>query len=113
MKKIECYLQPHDLDDVIRALSEAGVPGLSVTEIRGFGVQRGFARGEEPEPGGYVLRPKIKIELVVPDPDVERFVEVIQAARRGTRIGEGKLFVTPVEDALRTRTGERGVAALT
>jgi len=112
MKKIECYVQPFDVDAIAGSMVAAGVIGMSVTEIRGFGVQRGFGRGEEMKPGEYVFHPKTKIEVVVSDADVDRVIEACKTAIKSRRIGEGKIFVTPVEDAIRSRTGEQGEAAI-
>ena len=106
MKQITAVIKPFKLDEVREALSEIGVTGLTVTEVKGFGRQKGHTelyRGAE-----YVVDflPKVKIEVVVPDGDVERCVEaVIKAARTG-KIGDGKIFVTPVERVIRIRTGE-------
>ena len=108
MKKIEAVIKPFKLDEVKDALSEVGLQGLTVTEAKGFGRQKGHTelyRGAE-----YIVDflPKVKIELVVADAMVERAVEAIQEAARTGRIGDGKIFVTGVEDAIRIRTGERG-----
>ncbi len=108
MKKIEAVIKPFKLDEVKDALHEVGLQGLTVTEARGFGRQKGHTelyRGAE-----YIVDflPKVKIELVVEDAMVERAVETIQEAARTGRIGDGKIFVTAVEDAIRIRTGERG-----
>ena len=113
MKKIEAIIKPFKLDDAKQALGEIGVQGLSVSEIKGFGRQKGHSelyRGAE-----YVVDflPKLKLEVVVPDEAVEKVtVALTQAARTG-KIGDGKIFVLPVEEAVRIRTGERGDAALT
>ena len=112
MKKIEAIVKPFKLDEVREALSEVGVTGLTVTEVKGFGRQKGHTelyRGAE-----YVVDflPKVKLELVVEDGVVERAVEAIQQAAKTDRIGDGKIFVTEVLDAIRIRTGERGVDAL-
>ena len=112
MKKVEAIIKPFKLDDVKEALQDAGVQGMTVTEIKGFGRQKGHTelyRGAE-----YVVDflPKVKIEIVVEDGIVERAVEVIQQAARTDRIGDGKIFVSTVEDAIRIRTGERGTDAL-
>jgi len=112
MKKIEAIIKPFKLDDVKEALTEIGVIGMTVTEVRGFGRQKGHTelyRGAE-----YVVDflPKVKIEIVVEDGVVERAVEVIEQAAKTDRIGDGKIFVIPVEDAIRIRTGERGGDAL-
>ncbi len=112
MKKIECFVQPFDIDAIAESMVSAGVLGMSVTEIKGFGVQRGFGRGEEVKPGEYLFHPKTKIEVVVSDEDVDRVVEACKTAIKSKRIGEGKIFVTPVDDAIRARTGEQGEAAI-
>ena len=112
MKKIEAIIKPFKLDDVREALSEAGVSGLTVTEVKGFGRQKGHTelyRGAE-----YVVDflPKVKIELVVADEMLDRCVETIVAAARTGKIGDGKIFVTTVEQVVRIRTGERGADAI-
>jgi nitrogen regulatory protein P-II 1 len=112
MKKIEGIIKPFKLDDVKNALIEAGVHGLTVTEVRGFGRQKGHTelyRGAE-----YVvdLVPKVKIEAVVPDDLVEKAVAAMKDTARTGRIGDGKVFVSPVVDAVRIRTGERGDAGI-
>ena len=112
MKKIEAIIKPFKLDDVKEALQEIGLQGLTVTEAKGFGRQKGHTelyRGAE-----YVVDflPKIKIELVVSDNRVDAAVEAIQAAARTGRIGDGKIFITPVEAAVRILTGETGDDAL-
>jgi nitrogen regulatory protein P-II 1 len=112
MKKIECYIQPYDLGTVAEALAVEGVVGMSVAEVKGFGVQKGFTRGEAPADGAYVFHPKMKVEMVVAENDVERIVASIQKSLKSKQIGEGKIFVTPVDDAIRTRTGERGRDAI-
>ena len=112
MKKIEAIIKPFKLDEVREALSEIGVTGLTVTEVKGFGRQKGHTelyRGAE-----YVVDflPKVKVEVIVSDTLVERAIEaVIKAARTG-KIGDGKIFVTTVEQVVRIRTGESGEAAV-
>ena len=112
MKKIEAVIKPFKLDDVKDALSEAGVKGLTVVEAKGFGRQKGHTelyRGAE-----YVVDflPKVKVEVVVEDGQVERVVEAIQKAAHTGRIGDGKIFISPIEEAIRIRTGEAGSGAL-
>jgi nitrogen regulatory protein P-II 1 len=112
MKKIEAIIKPFKLDEVKDALHEIGLQGITVTEAKGFGRQRGHTelyRGAE-----YVVDflPKVKIEIVLEDNQVERAVEAIQAAAHTGRIGDGKIFITSVEDAIRIRTGERGSDAI-
>jgi nitrogen regulatory protein P-II 1 len=108
MKKVEAIIKPFKLDEVKDALSKLSIQGLTVTEVKGFGRQKGHTelyRGAE-----YVVDflPKVKIELVVDDPTVPQVVEAIIAAARTGRIGDGKIFVLPIEEAVRIRTGERG-----
>jgi nitrogen regulatory protein P-II 1 len=112
MKKIEAIIKPFKLDEVKEALQEAGVQGLSVTEVKGFGRQKGHTelyRGAE-----YVVDflPKVKIEVVLPDDLVEPAISAIIAAARTDKIGDGKIFVYPVEQAIRIRTGETGDDAI-
>jgi nitrogen regulatory protein P-II 1 len=112
MKKIEAIIKPFKLDEVREALSEIGVTGLTVTEVKGFGRQKGHTelyRGAE-----YVVDflPKVKVEVVVPNELVDRAIEaVIKAARTG-KIGDGKIFVTGIETVIRIRTGETDEAAI-
>ena len=112
MKKIDCIIKPFKLDDVREALSEAGVSGLTVTEVKGFGRQKGHTelyRGAE-----YVVDflPKVKIEIVVADDMLDRCIEEITGAARTGKIGDGKIFVTTVEQVVRIRTGEQGPEAI-
>ncbi len=112
MKKIEAIIKPFKLDEVKEALQEAGVQGLSVIEVKGFGRQKGHTelyRGAE-----YVVDflPKVKIEAVLPDAQVEAAIEAIMSAARTDKIGDGKIFVSTVEQAIRIRTGETGDDAL-
>ncbi len=106
MKKIEAIIKPFKLDEVKEALHEIGVSGITVTEARGFGRQKGHTelyRGAE-----YVVDflPKVKLEVIVADDQTDRVVEAVAAAAQTGRIGDGKIFVYPVERALRIRTGE-------
>lgn len=112
MKKIEAIIKPFKLDDVKEALQEVGVQGITVIEARGFGRQKGHTelyRGAE-----YVVDflPKVKIEVVVDDAMVEPAIEAILAAAQTGRIGDGKIFVSAVEEVIRIRTGERGPHAI-
>jgi nitrogen regulatory protein PII len=112
MKKIEAIIKPFKLDEVREALSEIGVAGLTVTEVKGFGRQKGHTelyRGAE-----YVVDflPKVKVELVIPDTLVEPAIEAIVKSARTGKIGDGKLFVTSVEQVVRIRTGESGEQAI-
>ncbi len=112
MKKIEAIIKPFKLDEVKDALHEIGLQGITVTEAKGFGRQRGHTelyRGAE-----YVVDflPKVKIEVVLDDTLLERALEAIQQAAQTGRIGDGKIFVTTVEEVIRIRTGERGRDAI-
>jgi nitrogen regulatory protein P-II 1 len=112
VKKVEAIIKPFKLDEVKQALSEIGVAGLTATEVKGFGRQKGHTelyRGAE-----YVVDflPKVKVEVVVSDALVTKVVEVIERAAKTGRIGDGKIFVVPVEEVIRIRTGERGEDAL-
>jgi nitrogen regulatory protein P-II 1 len=112
MKKIEAIIKPFKLDEVKNALHEVGITGMTVSEVKGFGRQKGHTevyRGAE-----YVIDflPKVKIEVVLDDALAARAVEAIMQAAKTDKIGDGKIFVLPVEEALRIRTGERGPDAV-
>ncbi len=112
MKKVEAIIKPFKLDDVKEALTEIGIVGMTVTEVRGFGRQKGHSelyRGSE-----YTIDflPKVKVEIVVPDSQISKVVETITSAAKTGSIGDGKVFVLDVEESLRIRTGERGEAAI-
>ncbi len=112
MKKIEAIIKPFKLDEVKNALHEIGISGMTVSEVRGFGRQKGHTevyRGAE-----YVIDflPKVKIEVVVDDRLAQRAVEAIQQAAKTDKIGDGKIFVVPIEEAVRIRTRERGPDAV-
>jgi nitrogen regulatory protein P-II 1 len=112
MKKLEAIIKPFKLDEVKSALHEIGVTGMTVSEVQGFGRQKGHTeiyRGAE-----YTVDflPKVKIEVVLDDALVPRAIEVVQQAARTDKIGDGKIFVFPVEEAVRIRTGERGPDAI-
>ncbi|OQX10806.1 MAG: transcriptional regulator [Desulfobulbaceae bacterium A2] len=112
MKKIEAIIKPFKLDEVKDALNDMGITGMTISEVKGYGRQKGHKevyRGAE-----YVVDfiPKVKIEVVVDDAMVEKVVGAIQQAARTGKIGDGKVFILPVEDVLRVRTGERGTEAV-
>ncbi len=112
MKKIEAIIKPFKLDEVKEALHEVGLQGITVIEAKGFGRQKGHTelyRGAE-----YVVDflPKVKIELIIDDDMLERAVEAIQQAAHTGRIGDGKIFISSVEEAIRVRTGEKGKDAI-
>ena len=112
MKKIEAIIKPFKLDEVKDSLNEIGIQGITVSEVKGFGRQKGHTelyRGAE-----YVVDfiPKIKMEIIVSDDVAAKVVEAIEQAAKTGRIGDGKIFITPIEDVVRIRTGERGEDAL-
>lgn len=112
MKKLECIIRPFKLEEVKEALSSVGVRGMTVSEVRGFGRSRGHTelyRGSE-----YTIEfvPKLKIEIVVAEENVDKVVDAVQQAGSTGKIGDGKIFVQPVDETIRIRTGERGPAAV-
>ena len=113
MQKIEAIIRPEKLDDVKNALAAAGIAGLNIVHVTGRGVQKGVVHmGRGGETYEVDMLPKVKIEVVVPDGQVERLVNTICDAAHTGRIGDGKIFVIPIADAIRVRTRERGDAAL-
>lgn len=112
MKKLECIIRPFKLEEVKEALSSVGVRGMSVSEIRGFGRSRGHTelyRGSE-----YTIEfvPKLKLEIIVAEENVDKVIEAVQQAASTGKIGDGKIFVQPIDETIRIRTGERGPAAV-
>jgi len=112
MRKVEAIIKPFKLDEVKEALNEIGIQGITVSEVKGFGRQKGHTelyRGAE-----YVVDfiPKIKMEIIVSDDQAAQVVEAIENAAKTGRIGDGKIFVTPIDEVVRIRTGERGEDAL-
>ena len=112
MKKVEAIIKPFKLDEVKEALSEVGIQGMTVSEVKGFGRQKGHTelyRGAE-----YVVDflPKIKMEIIVKDELAQRVIDTVQNAAKTGRIGDGKIFVTSIDEVLRIRTGEKGEEAL-
>ncbi len=112
MKKIEAVIKPFKLDEVKDALNAIGVQGITVTEVKGFGRQKGHTelyRGAE-----YVVDflPKVKLEIIAADSLAPKIIDTIETAAKTGRIGDGKIFVSPVEEVIRIRTGERGEAAI-
>ncbi|NIS75378.1 MAG: P-II family nitrogen regulator [Deltaproteobacteria bacterium] len=108
MKKVECIIKPYRLEEVKEALNRIGVPGMTISEIRGFGRQKGHTelyRGSE-----YVVEfvPKIKIEVVILDSQLDQVLETVRENANTGKIGDGKIFVMPVEESIRIRTGESG-----
>ncbi len=112
MKKVEAVIKPFKLDEVKEALNDAGVQGMTLTEVKGFGRQKGHKeiyRGAEYQVD---FIPKIKIETVVEDASAERVIKAILKAAGTGKIGDGKIFISPIEDAIRIRTGEKGNDAI-
>ena len=112
MKKLEAIIKPFKLDEIKEALNELGLQGITVLEAKGFGRQKGHTelyRGAE-----YIVDflPKVKIELIIEDQQLETAIEAIQKAAHTGRIGDGKIFISSIEDAIRIRTGERGAEAV-
>ncbi|OGH96409.1 MAG: transcriptional regulator [Candidatus Melainabacteria bacterium GWA2_34_9] len=112
MKKIDAIIKPFKLDEVKNALNDIGVQGMTVTEVKGFGRQKGIVevyRGAE-----YHIQfiPKVKLEIVVNDDIVEQVVQIIQEKAQTGEIGDGKIFISPIEETIRIRTGERGEGAI-
>ena len=112
MKKIECIIKPFKLEDVKEALSELGIKGMTVSEVKGFGRQQGHTelyRGAE-----YVVEfiPKVKLEIVLDDERLDQCIEVIINSARTGKIGDGKIFITNIENIMRIRTGEKGSEAI-
>ena len=112
MRKIEAIIQPHKLEDVKEALKNSGVDGMTITEVRGHGRQKGHTevyRGAEYKVD---LLPKVKLEMVIPEANVNQVVETITAAARSGKIGDGKIFISSLDDVVRIRNGERGETAV-
>ncbi len=112
MKKVEAIIKPFKLEEVKEALSSNGIKGLTVIEVKGFGRQKGHKelyRGAEYE---IEFLPKVKLEIVVPDHELDTVIETIVTSARTGRLGDGKVFVTPIEEVIRIRTGERGSEAV-
>jgi nitrogen regulatory protein P-II 1 len=112
MKKIEAIIKPHKLEEVKEALNEIGIKGMTVTEIKGYGRQKGHKeiyRGAEYQVD---FMPKVKIEIVVEKDQADQVVETIVKSARTGKIGDGKIFILPVEEVIRIRTGERGESAI-
>ena len=112
MKRIEAIIRAEKIDDVKTALAEAGHVGMTTYEVRGRGRQKGYSRFYRGRQFRYDLLPKLKIELVVDDKDVDGVVDVIKSKAATGDVGDGKIFIFPVEDVVRIRTGERGIEAV-
>ena len=112
MKKIEAIIKPFKLDDVREALTDIGITGMTVTEVKGFGRQKGHTEVYRGAEYAVDFLPKIKMELVLRDDQVDQAVDVIIETARSGEIGDGKIFIFPVEEAIRIRTGERSDSAV-
>jgi nitrogen regulatory protein P-II len=112
MKKIEAVIKPFKLDDVREALTEIGISGMTVSEVKGFGRQKGHTEIYRGAEYAVDFLPKVKVELVLADEDVERAIDIIVETAQSGKIGDGKIFVLPVEEVIRIRTGERAEAAI-
>jgi nitrogen regulatory protein P-II 1 len=112
VKKIEAIVKPFKLDEVREALAKAGVTGLTITEVKGFGRQKGHTELYHGAVYRVEFLPMVKVEILVDDSQVASVVDTLMATARTGRIGDGKIFVLPVDDAMRIRTGERGPAAI-
>ena len=112
MKKIEAIIKPFKIDEVREALSEVGVVGMSVSEVKGFGRQKGHKEIYRGSEYNVDFLPKVKIEMVLSDEKVEEVIDAIRNAANTDKIGDGKIFVVPVEQAVRIRTNERGAEAV-
>jgi nitrogen regulatory protein P-II 1 len=112
MKKIEAIIQPHKLEDVKEALVAAGVDGITISEVHGHGRQKGHTETYRGAEYKVDVRPKIKLELVVPDSQLERIVNVISDSAKTGKIGDGKIFISSIENAVRIRNGDLGESAL-
>ena len=112
MKKIEAIVQPHKLDSVKEALKSAGIDGLTIYEVHGYGRQKGHTETYRGAEYKVDVLPKVKIELVIGEKDLDRVVSVIMEAARTGKIGDGKIFISSIDEAVRIRNGDRGEMAL-
>ncbi|HXA13885.1 MAG TPA: P-II family nitrogen regulator [Opitutaceae bacterium] len=112
MKKIEAIINPFKLDEVKTALTEAGIIGMTMTEVKGFGRQKGHSEVYRGSEYAVDFRPKVKVEIVLADDVVEKAIQIISKAAKTGKIGDGKIFISPMEDVVRIRTEERGPTAL-
>jgi nitrogen regulatory protein PII len=112
MKQIEAIIKPFKLDEVKEALTKAGIQGMTVEEVKGFGRQKGHTELYRGAEYSVDFLPKVKIQILVPDDKVVRVVEAIETSARTGKIGDGKIFITPVEEVIRIRTGEKGPDAI-
>lgn len=111
IKKIDCIIRPSKLDEIKEKLAELGVEGMTVSEVKGCGIQKGHTEGSGSS--GVELRQKMRIEIVTEEEKVEKIINIVQSLAGTGKIGDGKIFVIPVEDVVRVRTKERGTLAIT
>ena len=112
MKKIEAIIRPEKLDVVRKALDSSGYPGIMITEIEGHGKQKGVVQQWRGETYRVELLPKVKIEVIIPDKDLDRIIKIIIENSRTGAVGDGKIFVSDIKEAIRIRTGEKGEEAI-
>ena len=112
MKKIEAIIKPFKLDEVKEALNKVGIAGMTVSEVKGFGRQKGHVELYRGAEYSVSFVPKVQIEIVVPDNLVDKVLQAIEDTAKTGKIGDGKIFITPVEEIIRIRTGERGEGAI-
>lgn len=112
MKKIQCVIRPQKLEEVKKALTDAGIVGMTVTEVRGYGKQKGFVQHYRTSETLVNLLPKIQIELVVKNGDLEKTVKAITESAKTGEVGDGKIFISSLDDVVRIRTGEKGETAI-
>ena len=112
MKKVEAIIQPHKLEDVREALKNVGVDGMTISDVRGHGRQKGHKEVYRGQEYTVDLLPKVKVEIVVPDSQVEGTVKALGDAARSGKLGDGKIFISNLDDAIRIRNGDRGEGAL-
>ena len=112
MKKIEAIVRPEKVDDIRKALEKAGYPGVTITEVEGHGKQKGVTQQWRGETYRVAFLPKVKLEIVVADADVERIIQAITKGAKTGTVGDGKIFVSEIKEVVRIRTGDRGEEAL-
>jgi nitrogen regulatory protein P-II 1 len=112
MKKVEAIIQPHKLEDVREALKNVGVDGMTISDVRGHGRQKGHKEVYRGQEYTVDLLPKVKVEIAVPDSQVEATVKALAEAARSGKLGDGKIFISNLDDAIRIRNGDRGEGAL-
>ena len=112
MKKIEAIIRPEKLGDVKRVLEETGYPGMTISEVRGHGMQKGLTQRWRGQEYKVEFLPKLRLEIVVPDKDVGRLLNAITRSARTGEVGDGKIFVIPIHNAVRVRTGDEGEDAI-